>query len=134
MDFTNIPLIGMIRKRLSWLSQRQEVLAQNIANSDTPRYRPSDLKPFKFKDLMRLENRQVNITMTNEKHVAGRRKRIRDFAEKETRRPYETTPDGNAVVLEEQMMKVAHTASSHDIANKLYRKHIDMFMTAIGKN
>ena len=31
-------------RRMQWLGQRQNVLAQNIANTDTPGYRPQDLK------------------------------------------------------------------------------------------
>lgn len=134
MDYSSIPLFGVIRKRLSWLAQRQEVLAQNIANSDTPRYRPSDLKAFDFKELIRRESMQINMATTREGHLGGRRKRIRDFTEEVTRRPYETSPDGNAVVLEEQMVKIAQTQISHTLATKLYSKHLEMFLIAIGKN
>lgn len=133
MDFTNIPLFGVIRNRLSWLSQRQEILAQNIANSDTPRYRPSDIKPYDFSKLVRRESMQINMDVTRKNHLGGRRKRVRDFAEEVTRRPYETAPNGNAVVLEEQMVKVAETNLSHSMITALYKKHLLMFKMALGK-
>ena len=133
MDFSSIPLFGTIKKRLDWLSQRQEVLSQNIANSDTPEYRARDLKPFDFKDIVRRQTMQINMDVTRKDHLGGNRKRIRDFAEKPTRKPYETLPDGNAVVLEEQMMKIAQTTTSHNLATQLYRKHLAMFRTALGR-
>jgi flagellar basal-body rod protein FlgB len=53
MDFTQIQLFGMLTRRMSWLQQRQDVLAHNIANADMPQYRPSDLKPLEFRDALR---------------------------------------------------------------------------------
>ena len=52
MDFNKMSLFGMVKSKLAWLGQRQEVLAQNIANSDTPKYRASDLKPYDFEDFL----------------------------------------------------------------------------------
>ena len=44
----DIPLFAMLKSRMGYLSQRQKVIAQNVANADTPGYRPSDLKPYSF--------------------------------------------------------------------------------------
>lgn len=133
MDLDAIPLFALTKKRLAWLSQRQEVLAQNIANADTPGYRPHDLKPFRFRELVRSEHAQINMNRTAAGHLPGRRKRIREFAEAEERRPFETAPAGNAVILEEQMAKVNETTMVHKLATQLYRKHLGMFRTALGR-
>ncbi len=53
MELGKISLFGVIRKRLAWLGQRQEVVAQNIANADTPNYQARILKPFKFREMVR---------------------------------------------------------------------------------
>ncbi len=34
MDLSNLKLFQMATKRMDWLSKRQQVLSQNIANSD----------------------------------------------------------------------------------------------------
>ncbi len=52
MELDKIALFGLVKKRLAWLAQRQEVLAKNIANADTPGYKPRDLKAFDFKQLV----------------------------------------------------------------------------------
>lgn len=133
MDLDKLSFFAMAKKRLAWLTQRQEVLAQNVANGDTPGYRPSDLKPFAFKDLVRRETMQVNMEVTQANHAEGRRRRLRDFSEKTERKPFETAPAGNAVILEEQMSKLNESAVSHKLTTELYVKHLKMIRVAIGK-
>ena len=133
MEIGDATLFNVIKKRLAWLTRRQEVLGRNIANSDTPDYKPRDLKPFNFKELLRSETRQVSMTVTDKAHLPGIRRRASDFSSAEDRKPYETAPGGNAVILEEQMAKVNQTAIAHRLANELYEKHHDMVKIAIGK-
>jgi len=131
MDFNDTTLFAAVKSKLSWLTQRQEVLSQNIANADTPRYSASDLKPFQFKEILRQEKIQLNMNVTSDAHQPGRRKRIRDFAEQRERHPYETSPNGNSVVLEEQMAKVNETHTKHRLVTQLYKKHLSMVAMAI---
>lgn len=134
MDFDKISLFGAVKKRLAWLSQRQEILSQNIANSDTPKFRPKDIEPFKFDELLRRERlHQVNMTRTDEKHLEGNRRRTADFRDETTHRPWETAPGGNAVILEEQMAKVNETQIAHQLTTQLYKKHLAMLRLALGK-
>ena len=131
MELGDITLFNVIKKRLSWLGQRQEIVAQNIANADTPDFKSKDLKPFNFGDLVRREA-SLNMVATQNNHMPGRRKRAVDFAVAEERKPYETNPDGNSVVLEEQMSKMNETQVSHRLTNELYKKHLKMIRTALG--
>ena len=131
MDFNDTTLFAAVKSKLSWLTQRQEVLSQNIANADTPRYRASDLKTFEFKEILRQEKVQLNMDVTSAAHQPGRRKRIRDFAEQNVRHPFETSPSGNSVVLEEQMAKVNETHTKHRLVTQLYKKHLSMFALAV---
>lgn len=127
MDLT---LFAAVKKRLNWLGQRQEILAQNISNSDTPDYKAKDLKPYEFRELLRKESAQLNMVTTDAGQLGGRRKRIRDFFVEEPRLPYETAPNGNSVVLEEQMGKVSETQTTHRLTTELYKKHMEMLKTA----
>ena len=45
MHMADIPLLSMLKDRMSWLSARQSVLSQNVANADSPGYTAHDLKP-----------------------------------------------------------------------------------------
>ncbi len=132
MELKSMTLFQVVKKRMDWLAQRQEVLSQNIANADSPKYRAKDLKSYNFKELIRREGAQLNMTVSGDEHLPGRRKRIRDFAEANDKRPFETTPMGNSVVLEEQMAKVGETGANYKLATNLYRKHIGMLRMALG--
>ena len=46
-------------------------------------------------------------------------------------KPWETSPSGNAVVIEEQLLKVSKTQLDYEAMANLYRKHMDMFRTAL---
>ncbi len=132
MDFTNIPLFGRLTERMSWLGERTRVLSQNIANADTPGYQPQDLKPIDFEAEMR-KLEPVAPARTNKKHLTGTVAPAGDFDPKKTKKTYETAPVGNSVVIEEQMMKVSDTQMNYNMVVNLYRKHIDLFKTAIGR-
>ncbi len=133
MAFESMTLFGLVKNRLSWLTQRQEILAQNIANSDTPNYRPSDLKAYDFGELVRRKSMQLTMTTTDPDHLSGIRRRIRDFSSEVERKPFETSPNGNSVILEEQMAKVSETEINHRFTTQIYKKHLNLIKIALGK-
>ena len=52
VNMSDMPLLAMLKQRMSWLSARQNVLAQNVANADTPGYTARYLKPINFEDIL----------------------------------------------------------------------------------
>jgi flagellar basal-body rod protein FlgB len=137
MELTDLPMFGLVRQRMSWLNQRQTVLSQNIANADTPNYRARDLKAFDFKDVVREHSRAargIAMASTNASHLRGAGNRAQGaFKETDVRRPYETAPDGNQIVLEEQMAKMNETNINHNLMTELYRKQLRMFRSVMGR-
>ncbi|NQV55245.1 MAG: flagellar basal body rod protein FlgB [Rhodospirillales bacterium] len=105
MELNDMPVFGLMRRRMLWLNQRQEVLAKNIANADTPNFKSRDLKKLDFKEALHSDRNRSNataISTTNPKHLqSASGDSQRQFKEVDSRRPYETSPDGNQVVLEE---------------------------------
>ncbi len=144
MDFGDMPLFDMIKKRLSWLNQRQKVLADNIANADTPGYRPRDVKSFDFENMVRGQTARstsgqatpgrLGMTRTAGRHLEGSLTGTGGFSVLIDRRPYETMPTGNGVVLEEQMAKISKTGMAHKLTTELYKKHLSFITTALGRN
>ena len=93
-----------------------------------------DLEPFDFAKILRREGRGFTLARTHENHHdASATLGDRAFDSEKERRPFETAPDGNAVILEEQMAKVAETQAAYDMAAQLYKKHLNMFKIAIGR-
>ena len=132
MDLGSFTVFRMLSRRMAWLGQREAVLARNVANADTPNYRPFDLKPLDFRSLAERAGGPVRVATTDPRHLVGTRNPP-EFAEERQRETFETTPTGNAVVLEEQLMKVGETAMNHRLMTNLYRKHLGMIRTVLGR-
>ena len=120
-----------IGRKMSWLGQRQSVLSENIANADTPDYVPQDLKTGAFPRALATAARRVQPTATNAQHLQGIGPKKGSYDESEQRGVYEVAPSGNAVVLEEQLVKVGQTQMHYQAMTNLYRKHLSMIRTAL---
>lgn len=130
MSVTDIPVLSLIKDRLKWHEARQRVLAENIANADMPGFRPSDLEPMAPQD-RRPMAAPVHLAVTHEAHLAASKLGQQGgFANRESA-GWETTPDGNAVVLEEQMMKLTENQMDHQTASTLYGRGIALLRTAV---
>lgn len=133
MDLGKLSLFKIVGARMGYLSERQKVLSENVANADTPHYRPSDLKPMDFQATLRGDQR-IRMAVTNKIHLAGTNQAPAYTPEKAAfGKSFETSPNGNAVVLEEQMMKVAQVQSNYQLAANIYQKNMTMLRTAIGR-
>ncbi len=124
-------IFAVLSKRMDWLSQRQRVLADNIANADTPNFKPRDLNPGEFHRVLRNQSPDVKPRATHAAHLQGTVLRGGPARVERQGKPWETSPSGNAVVLEEQLLKVAKTQSDYRMMANLYRKHMDMFRMAL---
>ncbi|MEL6961112.1 MAG: flagellar basal body rod protein FlgB [Pseudomonadota bacterium] len=135
MSPTNAPLFKLLSARMNWLSQRQAVLAQNIANSDTPDYQPRDLRAKDFKTLaagLTGRSPRLSVARTDGHHLVGKALARIGLAGEQQREVFETAPDGNAVILEEQTAKAGQTALDHQLASNIYKKYVGMVKTALG--
>ena len=132
MDMNDFPVFRMMKGKLNWLAERQRVLTANVANADTPKYRPSDLKEIDFRNSASGDQFAVTLARTHPTHrgKSGVQGEHRADRQRET---YETIPSGNAVVLEEQLVKVAKNQGDYALITQLYRKHIQMFRIALGR-
>ena len=122
---TDIGLFQLAERRLAWAGQRQAVLAQNVANANTPGYQPRDVAPF----AAALNAASPSLAVTDPGHIQP----TASAAGVRHARPRERAPDGNAVSLENQLMKVADTSSTQEMVANLYRKYHGMFRTALGR-
>jgi flagellar basal-body rod protein FlgB len=121
----------MLRTRLDWAQSRQRVLAENVANSDTPNYRPRDLVPPKF-DPLSAQAQPLRLATTERGHIPGIGSAGEAFRS-EQRKIYDVRPTGNAVNLEDEMMKVAGNQMDYQAVTALYTRSLNLLKTAIGK-
>jgi flagellar basal-body rod protein FlgB len=132
MDISQIPLFAMLRGRLSYLSDRQKVIAENVANSDTPGYAPRDLKAFSFHAQMQAQAQGSAGTMavTQPGHMLPPHAKKPGAATPVTAKDSETTLDGNSVVLEEEMLKMGQARMDYDAAIGFYQKSLNLIRLA----
>ena len=129
-----LSIFDALARRMAWLGQREQVLAQNVANSDTPDYVPQDLEHGPFARLLTRRLAPVEPAATHPHHLRGAEGRAERPADSEDQRErFETAPSGNAVVLEEQLIKVAETQMDYQTMTNLYRKHMQMIRMALGR-
>jgi flagellar basal-body rod protein FlgB len=134
VDLSKVTIFGLANKRMAYLSERQKVLSENVANANTPGYSTKDLKPMDFRNLLRAQSHMEPAT-TNPLHLVGTVPAT-SFTEAKVDKSqvYEASPDGNSVSLEQQMIKVADTQTQYQLSANLYQKHLAMLKTALGHN
>ncbi len=133
MDLNSNPLFAGLARRLDWLGQRTNLLAQNVANANTPGYRAKDLVQPSFRELLRGTSSGLAMARTNEGHIGSGGSRGMTARLVTPKEPYATTPTGNSVVLEEQMVKLAETQIDHRLTLNLYRKNLALLKMALGR-
>ena len=131
MNLPDVPLFSMLRDRMSWLHQRQDLLSQNVSNADTPGYVARDLKPLNFDDAMRNVSSGAAMMTTNARHIAVSPSTAGGFDDMASP-DVEANPNGNAVSLEMEMIKVSDTQAQFQAAANLYSKAMSLMKTAIG--
>jgi flagellar basal-body rod protein FlgB len=132
MDLNRLGIFKLMSDKMAWDNQRQEVLAQNVSNSDTPNYQAQDLVPFDFKHQLR-EAGHLELASTDPAHLSASSTGAGGYRAAKDRTAYETSPTGNAVVLEDQMTKIGQNAIDFQALTNLYRKQIGMLKMALGK-
>lgn len=128
MDVIGNSPVSLAERRLAWLDARQRLLARNVANADTPGFRPSDALP--FRQVLERQRPSAMMSATDGRHL--RPSGIAALAVPE-RRVAERTPNGNAVSLDQEAIRIAETDQAHALAMGLHRKYLGLYRTALGR-
>ena len=129
-------LLQALNAKMNYLNQRQQVISQNIANANTPGYRPKDLEKVDFGSMMEglVGNDQATLqpVETNPMHMSATPS-PEEARAKAAKHTYDVSPTGNAVVMEEQMVKSAETMTDYNLMTAIYEKNISMTRVALGE-
>ncbi len=135
MTTQNIPLFKALAEKMNFLDQRQSVLARNIANADTPNYKPHDLVEMDFGTILGHVSRgsgDIRMATTSAGHMPAPNE-LPEAQDRRQKKTYEVAPAGNAVIMEEQMVKAARTTMDYNLMTNLYRKNVGLIRTALGR-
>jgi flagellar basal-body rod protein FlgB len=134
MAISDLPVLSALRTRMQWHQERQKVLAENVSNSDTPKFKPRDLVEPKFGPAGTRGGTMGSLAMTQT--TSGTTIATSSGGQNfdvNSRAGFETRPAGNAVSLEEEMMKVSANQMDYAAVTSLYSKSLHLLKTAIGK-
>lgn len=133
MGLSNIPLFSALTEKMKWHQTRQGLLAENVANAETPGYRGRDLKAYGFAEHMQnLSVASIATTATNPMHIVKAGSGADGFGSRQLNN-FEITPEGNGVTLEDEMMKVTTNQMDYQAVTALYQRSVKMIKTALGR-
>lgn len=127
--FQEPQIMRMAQALASHAAERQNAVAQNVANADTPGYAARDLAPFAEAyaagDVM-------DLRQTRAGHVAG-------SGDSGTAAPTmrakagDRSPNGNSVSLETEMVTSVEVKRQHDLALTIYKTSLGVLRTSLGR-
>ncbi|MCH2093599.1 MAG: FlgB family protein [Rhodobacteraceae bacterium] len=127
----NVFQIAMAAARHS--GARQALVSQNIANADTPGYAARDLMP--FKDIIGNEMTRLSVSKalraSRPGHLHGAREN--GFIEATVAETVSENPNGNAVSVEEQMLRAVELRRQHDRSLAIYKSNLTILRTSLGR-
>jgi flagellar basal-body rod protein FlgB len=130
------PILSGIRRQMETLSDRQRVISQNIANSETPGFKARTVEE-PISRTWSAQRRGITVARPQVQLTDGMKGLgaiqpagagivlDKDISE--------TKPDGNNVTLEDQLLKMGQIQADFTAMTNLYRKQLNMLKTAVGK-
>lgn len=125
----DLDLLRLAQASASHAGQRQKVVAENIANADTPGYRARDIKP--FHDIFNGVNAGVAQKHTRAGHLYSDGSTPRNVPHVIANA--EHSPNGNSVSLETEMTRAAEIRHDYDLALGIYSKSLDILRKSMGR-
>jgi len=127
-----------MQSNLNYLSAKQDVTAQNIANANTPNYSAKTLEKPDFSKFMNSSAGSAQsaagggLATTHKGHISGTHIANNKNGRIVDAESFETSPTGNKVVLEDEVMELTKTGMEYQETTNIYRKMMDMIRTSIG--
>ena len=132
MTTGNISFFALTSDRLNWLSARQKVTSENVANANTPGFKARDV--VSFSDVLNgSRTGGVRLATTHAGHVGGLGGGGKNVAQMTDPTATSRSLDGNSVDIESQAMRASETADQYRMAADLYRKGFEMLGLAVRK-
>ena len=134
-----LPILAGIHTEMKHLAERQRVISQNIANSETAGFKSHEVEAPDFGQMLEGAGGMPHIGRPTVQITSG-------MAALGARQPRggsrvvldhdvsETKPDGNNVTLEDQLLKMGQIQADFAAVTNIYRKQMGLMRLALGKN
>ncbi len=122
--------LSVLEQFLDHTTKRQEILAKNIADGDTPGKKALDIEKFKPVKNSHSQN-TINLATTHNNHMSGKHKsNIKVVKQPGT---HEVKPNGNNISISKQMQEVSKTQLDYSFGIQAYIDANDLQISALGK-
>lgn len=122
--FADLDIFRTAHSMAAHAGKRQAIIAQNIANADTPGYKPLDIKD--FSEVMAQADLRGSFGKENLRQTVA-------SLEPQTVRGSAESPNGNAVSIELEMVKAADAQRQHNQALAIYKSSLAVLRAALGR-
>ena len=126
----DIGILQMAQGLAAHASTRQSVIAQNIANADTPGYKAQDTASFAETYTSNLKANSPRPVRVGHIDLGAP---FKDGNLVESAAFGSESPNGNTVSIEDQMVRAADVRHKHDLALGIYGKSIDILRAGMGR-
>jgi flagellar basal-body rod protein FlgB len=133
MAITDIPILSMLRTRMQWHQVRQEVLAENIANADTPNFQAHDLAQPDFSRQVS-QVASVGLARTDPNHIGGAAGGSESSFAANIKDRYEIRPRGNGVSHEDEMLKLGNNQQDYEAVTAMYTHSLGLIKIALDRS
>jgi flagellar basal-body rod protein FlgB len=131
MPINSLSLLSMLKTHMHWQQARQKVLAEDVANADTPGFRPRDLKPLSFQP-GHGPGAVARLVETDPRHLQGDGDAgLADGGGDQGPFPTVTQASGTTS-LEDELMQVSSNATDFQLAASLYSEGLSLVRAAAG--
>lgn len=134
MGLMDMQVFSALTDKMRWHQVRQGLLAENVANAETPGYRGRDLKQFDAADKLSATSSASVTTLTTQPMHFSVSSDLGSAYGAQRMANFEITPEGNGITLEDEMMKVTTNMMDYQAATTLYQKSVRILRMAMGKN
>lgn len=124
-------LFDALTDKMRWHQTRQLLLSQNVANSETPGFKGQDLKSFSLEPSAG-PSMALSTVATQPGHIIASASSDSAFGAQQMN-GFEVTPEGNAVSLEDEMMKVTTNQMDYQAVTSIYQRSMKLLKTALGR-
>jgi flagellar basal-body rod protein FlgB len=121
-----IYLFDLALQRSQWLSVRQSVVAENIANANTPNYRARDVEPFEAT----LDKTELSMAGTRSGHILPASLAV-SASEIESARSWDIASQGNDVSLEKELIKAGEVSRDFSLNTGIVKSFHRMWMASV---
>jgi len=128
MKLDSLSFFKIASQRMEWLSTRQQVISENIANADTPGFKAREVS--EFSRMVDSSAQSSGVVTTNTRHIGGT-EQAGNVRVQQDEGAWEQSMDGNTVVLEQQTIKASEVSENYRMAAQLYRKGHELLTLAV---